>query len=400
MKSTNGKVRVLYSFPHKLGAARICTTAWHQVQGIAAAGADVSVYTGCISRPLPESVKVHTTLAWRKLRIPYKLLGSQRACALHDWLVAQSLDSLVGKIDVIHLWPSAALRTLEAAKRLGIPTLLERPNAHTRFAYEVVQKECARIGISMPPGHEHEYNAAVLAREEQEFKLADQLLCPSDFVVRTFQDQGFPIERLARHQYGYDEERYFPSFAPRDPEEGLVVLFAGGCAPRKGLHFALDAWLQSSAHKNGKFLIAGEFIPGYAELMSKQLAHPSIKMLGHRNDLPDLMRQSDILVLPSIEEGSALVTYEARGSGCVLLVSDAAGAVCTHMEDALVHPATDVPVLARHMSLLNEDRRLLAKLREASLSTREEITWKAAGRRLVDFYSETMTNHGAVAVRN
>jgi glycosyltransferase involved in cell wall biosynthesis len=400
MNSANGKVRVLYSFPHKLGAARICTTAWHQVQGIAAAGAEVTVHTGCISRPLPETVKVRTTLAWRKLRIPYKLLGAQRACALHDWLVAQSLDDLAGKIDVIHLWPSAALRTLEAAKRLGIPTLLERPNAHTRFAYEVVQKECARLGIAMPPGHEHEYNAAVLAHEEQEFDLADRLLCPSDFVVRTFQDQGFPLERLARHQYGFDAGRYYPKTAPRDPEQGLTVLFAGGCAPRKGLHFALDAWLQSSAHQNGKFLIAGEFIPGYAELLSRQLAHPSVKLLGHRNDLPDLMRQSDILVLPSIEEGSALVTYEARGSGCVLLVSDAAGAVCTHMEDALVHPAADVPALTKHMSLLNEDRRLLAKLREASLSTRDEITWKAAGRRLVEVYAETVTNHGAVAVRN
>lgn len=400
MSPVNGKVRVLYSFPHKLGAARICTTAWHQVQGIAAAGAEVLVHTGCISRPLPESVKVRTTLAWGKLRIPYKLLGSQRACALHDWLVAKSLDGLAGKIDVIHLWPSAALRTLEAAKRLGIPTLLERPNAHTRFAYEVVQKECARLGISMPPGHEHEYNAAVLAREEQEFARADRLLCPSDFVVRTFEEQGFSRERLARHQYGFDDKRYQPDSAPRDPGKGLTILFAGGCAPRKGLHFALDAWLKSTAHKNGKFLIAGGFIPGYAELLSKQLAHPSVKVLGHRNDLPDLMRQSDILVLPSIEEGSALVTYEARGSGCVLLVSDAAGAVCTDMEDALVHPAGDMPALARHMDLLDKDRRLLARLREASLATRDEITWMAAGRKLVDVYAETVANHSALAVRN
>ena len=58
------------------------------------------------------------------------------------------------------------------------------------------------------------------------------------------------------------------------------------------------------------------------------LAHPSVRVLGQRNDVPELMRQSDIFVLPSIEEGSALVTSEARGSGCVLLVSDAAGAVC------------------------------------------------------------------------
>ena len=36
MASQSGTMRVLYSFPHKLGAGRICTTAWHQVAGIAA----------------------------------------------------------------------------------------------------------------------------------------------------------------------------------------------------------------------------------------------------------------------------------------------------------------------------------------------------------------------------
>ena len=51
------------------------------------------------------------------------------------------------------------------------------------------------------------------------------------------------------------------------------------------------------------------------------LAHPSVKILGHRNDVPELVRQSDILVLPSIEEGFGLVCTEAMGSGCVPLVS-------------------------------------------------------------------------------
>ena len=385
----DGPIRVLYSFPHKLGAARICNTAWQQVNSIAAAGADVTVLTGSICRPVPAGIKVRTTLGWRKARIPYKLLGSRRACALHDWLVAQRLGALAGKVDVIHLWPTAALRTIKAAARLGIPTLLERPNAHTRFAYEVVRKECERLGIAMPPGHEHAYNPAVLKREELEYALADRMLCPSDFVARTFRDFGFAPERLARHQYGFDHNLFFPPTNARTAGGGLTVLFAGGCAPRKGLHYALDAWLQSSAHKEGTFLIAGGFIPGYAELLAKQLAHPSVKVLGHRNDLPELMRASDVLVLPSIEEGSALVTSEARGCGCVLLVSDAAGAICADSENALVHPAGDVGALARHFNLVNEDRELLARLRETSLKSVQEITWRAAGRRLVSVYKET-----------
>jgi len=393
---TSGKkpVRVLYSFPNKLGADRICYTAWQQVNWVAAAGADVTVFAGGVVRPLNEGVKVFTTLARGRLRIPYKLLGSKRALALHDYMVAGRLKNLAGHFDVVHTWPSGALRTLRIAAVLGIPTVLERPNAHTRFAIEVVKQECQRLGLTMPAGHEHAENPEKVRLEEEEFALADRLLCPSDFVAKTFLDKGFPQEKLARHQYGYDESAYTPAQTPRPTAQGLTMLYVGGCAPRKGLHYALDAWLRSPACRDGKFLIAGAFIPGYAEKLTSMLSHPSVTMLGHRKDVPELMRNSDVLVLPTIEEGSALVTSEARGSGCVLLVSEAAGAICKHMENSLVHRVGDVAALTRHITMLHEDRALLERLRSASLNTLSELTWKTAGIRLLDAYRETIEMYG------
>jgi hypothetical protein len=163
------RVRVLYSFPHKIGADRICYTAWQQVNGLAAAGAELLVMPGVVHRPLPASVKVRPTLALGKLRVSYKLLGTMRACALHDYIVSRRLEKLAGQVDIVHTWPQGSLRTLQMAKRLGIPAVLERPNAHTRFAYEVVQKECDLLGITLPRDYEHTYRADVLAREEAEF---------------------------------------------------------------------------------------------------------------------------------------------------------------------------------------------------------------------------------------
>jgi glycosyltransferase involved in cell wall biosynthesis len=388
MNHQNQKIRVLYSFPHKLGADRICTTAWYQVYGLAKAGAEVLVCPGALSRPLPKDIIISPTLAWGKLRIPYRVLGSMRAFALHDYIVSRRVEKLAGQIDIIHTWPQGSLRTLKTAARLGIPTVLERANAHTRFAYEVVQQECERLGIVLPPGHEHAYNEDILRIEEEEFRCAYRLLCPSEFVVQTFLDQGYARDKLARHQYGFDEQVYYPGPAPREERTGLTMLFVGGCAPRKGVHYALEAWLKSTACHDGKFMIVGGFVPGYAEKLSSMLSHPSVQVLGFRNDVPQLMRQSDILVLSSIEEGSALVTSEARGSGCVLLVSEAAGAICEHMKNALVHRVGDVAELTRHINLVQNDRKLLQRLRETSLRLVPEITWNAAGSKLLQVYRE------------
>src|ERR1700688_4581750 len=114
-------IRVLYSFPHKLGAERICYTAWQQVNGLVAANVEVLACPGALHRPVPPSVKVWPTLAWGKFRIPYRLLGRIRACALHDYIVSRRIRKLVGQIDIIHMWPLGALRTLRTAARLGIP---------------------------------------------------------------------------------------------------------------------------------------------------------------------------------------------------------------------------------------------------------------------------------------
>src|SRR4029434_8384218 len=110
--------------------------AWHQAAGAAQAGADLLVMPGSVHRPLPDGVRVRPPLARGKLRVPYKALGRARALQLHDRLVARALPGLKDQIDVVHTWPMGARETLRTARRLGIPTVLERPNAHTRFAYE------------------------------------------------------------------------------------------------------------------------------------------------------------------------------------------------------------------------------------------------------------------------
>jgi glycosyltransferase involved in cell wall biosynthesis len=283
--------------------------------------------------------------------------------------------------------------------RLGIPTVLERPNAHTGFAMEVVQKECERLGVTLPPDHEHAYNAAKLHKEEEEYRLADRLLCPCEFVVKTFVDKGFAIEKLARHFYGFDEKTYYPSTEPKDPKRGLTMLFVGVCAVRKGVHYALEAWLQSPASKDGTFLIAGEFLPEYQEKLAHLLAHPSVRVLGHRNDVAELMRKSDILVLPSIEEGFGLVITEAMGSGCVPLASEACTEFCSHMETGLMHRVGDVAALTKHITMLHQDRALLERLRAGSLKAIPEITWTAAGVKLLDVYRETIAAYSAGTAR-
>jgi hypothetical protein len=77
----------------------------------------------------------------------------------------------------------------------------------------------------------------------------------------------------------------------------------------------------------------------------------------------------------------------------VLLVSDAAGAICKHIVNSLVHRTGDVPALIEHITMLHEDRALLERLRSASLNNLSELTWTTAGVRLLDVYRETIETY-------
>jgi glycosyltransferase involved in cell wall biosynthesis len=270
---------------------------------------------------------------------------------------------------------------------------LERPNANTRFAYEVVKAECDRLGVPLPSDHEHAYNSDVLRIEEEEYRLADALLCPSQFVVQTFLDKGFAMDNLVRHTYGFDDAVFHPDPDYNAPNRGLRMLFVGVCAVRKGLHFALEAWLKSTAHEKGIFQIAGEFLPAYAERLRPMLSHPSVEVLGHRKDVPELLRRNDILVLPSIEEGFGLVIAEAMGTGCVPLASNACTDIFRHLDSGLVHRVGDVSMLTAQLSQLDRDRDLLARLRSGCLRVAPDNTWAAAGRALDFAYRQIIARN-------
>jgi glycosyltransferase involved in cell wall biosynthesis len=383
-------MKVLYSFPFRIGSGQICNTAWQQVKNLHALGVDLTAAVGSVARELPPGVSIRSSFRYGPFRFPTRWLGRQNVTRYHDRQVARFLASTASKFDLVHVWPLAGLETIKMARRLGIPVMTERPNSHTRYAFEAVQKECRSIGYALPEDHEHSFNQHTLDREEAEYAEADGLLCPSDFVARTFRERGFHDSKIFRHRYGYDDSRFRPGNQDSTRSKGLRAIYAGGCAPRKGVHHIIRSWIESGAAEHGELLLCGDFPSGFLTALGDMIHHPSIKVLGHRSDMPELMRTCDLFILPSVEEGSALTTYEARGSGCVLLVSDASGAVCEHGVNALIHRAGDGRQLTKHLALVNENRELLEKLRSESVSGIADLSWESAGTALLNCYTQIL----------
>lgn len=385
-------MRILYSFPHALGAPGIGTTAVRQVLGLLERGHEVDVCAASVHRsgpPVP--AKVIRTMVFAGMRLPHRVMGVDRTMAFHDRRVAAYVRRNASRYDAIHCWPGAALDTPRAARQVGGPPVLrEVPNTHTANAYEVVARLCAELGIELPVGHSHRMNVGRLRREEAEYEACDGLLVPSDHVLATFLDRGVPREKLLRHQYGFDPEEFTPGEA-HDASAPLHALFLGAVEPRKGLHVALQAWKEAGAYKQARLSVYGRVVEEYRPIIAPYLDLPGVKLFEFTDDAAGVLRAADILLLPSFEEGSALVTYEAQGCGAVPVVSEESGAVCVDDVTGLTHRAGDVKRLTSQIARLVEDRGLLGRLRAAVLAQRDELTWAAAAERLEDCYAHART---------
>jgi glycosyltransferase involved in cell wall biosynthesis len=385
-----GRLRVVYSFPGRLGRVGIGTTAWYQVQGLIDHGVEVDLYCGSCERPISGARVVRETMSLFGIPMSYRVLGKRAAFWWHDYRVRKAIERDASRIDIIHSWPSGSLQTFSVARRLGIATALERPSSHTAQVYEVLAEECEQLHLSIDADHYSKFDETRLAQEKAEFGMATCLLCPSDAAAATHVERGCSPESIKRHQYGYDP-RVFALKSGASAETSRVrFLFVGECFPLKGLHIALRAWLASGVAERSEFHICGRFMPQYERALSDYLRHPNVVQLGFVANVAEVMSKCDVLVHPSLSEGSALVTYEARAMGLVLLVSAAAGAPCTHMHDGLVHPTGDAVALAEHIREVVEDVDLRGRLRRQSVAGTTSITWAAAAERLATVYGEVI----------
>lgn len=109
------------------------------------------------------------------------------------------------------------------------------------------------------------------------------------------------------------------------PTGNLKLLFVGSLCKRKNVRIVIEAL---KGIKNIEFTIIGD---GEERLELENLANQNkvvVSFLGSKNmkEIPPIMQEHDILVLPSLHDGWGAVVNEAMDLGLYVIVSDRCGA--------------------------------------------------------------------------
>ena len=139
---------------------------------------------------------------------------------------------------------------------------------------------------------------------------------------------------------------------------------------------ALDRW----ARANGVDLTAsivgeGPFAPAVARLLARFGLRERVTMLPGNADVPALLGRSDILLLPSNNEGLALVCYEAIRHGCIPVGTDVGA-------QSEIVPADLLVPLAPRRTVRETVRRVRRLWQDAAFLDRQHAAMRAAWSRI------------------
>jgi glycosyltransferase involved in cell wall biosynthesis len=284
--------------------------------------------------------------------------------------------------DLAYLWPGATLNLYRRLHDRGVTILTERINCHTAFAKRVLDAEYASLGWPV----DHPVTDKLIEEERAELSMADLIFSPSPEVERTLMEEGIPNSKIIPSSYGWDPKRLASARAAglaRKPGDPFTVLFLGLACVRKGIHLLLEAWRR--ANIDGRLLIAGSVAPDVAERLKGPLAYRGVNLLGHVADIASLFRETDVMAMPTLEEGGPLVTYEAMAAGLVPLVSPmGAGRIGRNNVEAVVLSPHDVDAWSDALHRLARDFEWRRRLAEGAVARANEFTWFECARKRLE----------------
>ncbi|MCB0162679.1 MAG: glycosyltransferase family 4 protein [Anaerolineae bacterium] len=345
--------------------------------------------------------QVHPTLAWgvdRQLiqtipwpdytgRLVQKTPGLRRLVAwngVKDNLFDVMASRYVDKCDIFHVWNHYGLYSLRKAKKQGAVIIIERSSAHPITQYQLLTEEYERYGLAFTA-----MNNRILEKHLQEYEEADYIMISAGFACDSMVAQGVPPQKLLPVTLGVNIEQFLP--APKS-DNIFRVIVVGMVSLQKGTHYLLEAFKQLALPR-AELVLIGAIDEAFRSVLSQYQGLFTYAGKVPHGQLPAEYNRASLLVLPSIQDGFAMVVAEAMASGLPVIISENVGAkqIVRDGVDGFIVPIRDVEALKEKILFLYENEPARQQMGQAARRQVLQFTWDRYGREVLAYYRSVLT---------
>jgi alpha-maltose-1-phosphate synthase len=283
--------------------------------------------------------------------------------AFDKWMTRRIARSKVN-LDALIGISGAGLAAGALVQSRGGKYICDRGSTHARYQWRLLSEEHQRWGAPLDI-----YDPRDTEREEKQYAQADCIVVPSSFAAGSFVAEGLPAEKLHVIPYGVRLDSFKPSADSSRPVDTFDVLFVGQVSLRKGVPYLLEAFA-NVRHPRKRLRILGPMFPHMKPLFA-HLPMENVEIVGavSRAELVRHFSRSHVMVLPSLEEGLALVQGEAMACGCPVIATPNTGSedLFTDSKEGFIVPPRDPVALADRLQQLADDPALQQRMSAAAL---------------------------------
>lgn len=298
---------------------------------------------------------------------------------------------------VVHAYEDGAVATFAAAKRCGIKCSYELPIAYWETSQRLLNEEAKRLPQWEPTLIGTRDSPEKLERKTRELELSDAVICPSKFVYHSIPEAVRKNKLCIVAEFGSPKCSEMALNCFRDKEVGarpsgpLKVLFAGSMTQRKGLADVFAA-MRLLNRSDVELIVMGTPV---ATMEFYRREFPSFRYEAPRphSEVIELMRRCDVLVLPSIVEGRALVQQEALSCGLPIIVTANTGGedLVEEGRTGFLIPIRSPQAIAERINWIADHRVELPAMRVSSVAKAQERSWEVYGSKIVEVFEKLIS---------
>jgi glycosyltransferase involved in cell wall biosynthesis len=152
----------------------------------------------------------------------------------------------------------------------------------------------------------------------------------------------------------------------------------------------LNIWKELKLDAN--LVICGNIDPIIQELFQEELKDTRIIKTGFVYNVSDFYSSADIFILPTLEEGSPMVTYEAMAHGLPVILSEmGAGPIARNEIDGFIIDPHNSSEFKNALIRLLTDTKLRKDMGINAYNRAQEFTWGKVGLKRANILSEKLS---------
>jgi len=280
--------------------------------------------------------------------------------------------------DGLYAFSGDALEQMRAAKQQGLWTAVEQMIAPRDVVETLLDQEMMRFPKWAGPVRDNPHARLFADREKAEWRLADVIVCPSEFVRKHVVACGGPEDRCVVVPYGVNASAAIDR--PARMPGPIRVLTVGEVGLRKGSPYVVEAarLMEGAA----RFRMAGRVrVPDDVKQEISQWVE--LRGIVPRSQIVEEFRWADVFLLPSLCEGSATAVYEALAAGLPVITTENTGSVVRDGVEGFIVPVCDPEAIATAVRALAGNPELRRSMSTNALLRAAEHTVESYGERLL-----------------